>query len=86
MGRTAALFKLPMVKSAAKEARPLRGFLGKAQSKAKQCYNCVLRMVSRIAGIDEVSAGQLYSDLILCKANQTLGSTHPPSLKFLLSS
>lgn len=34
-----------------------------------------------------MSVGQLYSDLILCKANQILsGSAHPPSLTFQLSS
>ncbi len=65
----------------------MRCFGEKTSQTQSNATNCVIKVVSRVTGIDQMSVGQLYSDLILCKANQILsGSAHPPSLKFLLSS
>lgn len=65
----------------------LRGVSGRKNStKTKLLCDGVIKMLGRVTGIDEVSVGQLYSDLILCKANQILSSAIPPSLKFLVSS
>lgn len=44
------------------------------QGKRQHCLDCVIETVSRVAGIDEVSGGQLYHDLILCEDNQILSS------------
>ena len=71
MDHTAAPFILPMVTLAKALLKTLKTQKSK-QKENKAMLQLCFTIVSRVTGINEVSVGQFYSDLILRTANQIL--------------
>lgn len=71
LDRTAASFILPMLTLAKALLKTLKTQKSKQKGNKAMLQLC-FTIVSRVTGINEVSVGQLYSDLILRMANQIL--------------